>query len=121
MKPVHWTYAEVDAASDLEQGDLIEPTEPLRQIFGEVHPHFCDPKYLGFAVITQSCDMVMRPECKAQHIGLVVIRELAAILPGLLEGLCGSNFENVFKAEMKHEAKKMLQRILNQNEQAMGL
>src|SRR5258706_280043 len=119
MTPVHWTYTEADAGSDLEQGDIIEPTEPLRSVFRDVHPHFCDPKYLGFAVLAQSCDLVMRgAECAAHHIGLVVIRELSAILSGVLAELCGTKLEGIYKAESKLEAKKLLQRILNRNEQS---
>jgi len=56
VKPqLHWTYAEILEGSDLQQGDVLQPTDELRGLFGEVHKHFCDPKYLAF----NRCDPVM--------------------------------------------------------------
>jgi hypothetical protein len=58
--PAHWTYEDFRDDSDLFQGDILEPTEDLRSILGQVHPHFLHPKYTGFLLITQSCDLVRR-------------------------------------------------------------
>ena len=76
--PSHWTYTDCCPEDDLEQGDIILPTEQLKSLFARVHQHFCDPKYVGFVVLTQSCDLVRRDDgvCKAKHITLAVVREL---------------------------------------------
>jgi hypothetical protein len=121
--PTHWTYENFDSSADLYQGDIIARTEPLLRVLGAVHRHFCDEKYLAFLVTTQTCDLVLRKRqrCKAKHINLAVIRSLEDLIPGLLEEECGSAFKGVYRLEAEDEARKLLARILNQNEQAHGI
>ena len=119
--PAHWTYADVEPAADLAQGDVIEPTSEIREILQNVHPHFLDPKYVAFVVLSQSCDLVRRPRYRGQPINLCVVRELRSIAGTLLELYCGSDIPNVFCNEDRGEARKFLERIINQNEQTVGL
>lgn len=121
--PVHWTYDKFTSESDLQQGDIIESTDNIRDLCKEVHPHFCDQKFLGFMVITQSCDLVRRKnnKCSAHYINLAVIRSLEAILPNLLDSVCIQLAPCIYANESKGEAKKLLERIFNQNEQALGI
>jgi len=73
--PNHWTYKPVSPDDDLSQGDIIARTEPVLNLLNGVHAYFCDPKYLCFIVLTQSCDLVMRgAACKARQIALGVVR-----------------------------------------------
>lgn len=123
-RPFHWTYRHIDdATSDLQQGDILYPSEELRQVFREVHPFFQDAKYLAFMVITQSCDLVRRKRstCRAKHIEICVVRDLATVLPRLLEDACGTPIKRVFRHECRRQFDELLERITNQNEQSYGL
>ena len=119
---MHWTYAKYEDGSDLEQGDILAPTDELRVVLKKVHPHFCADKYLGFAVATQSCDLVRRRggAIKARYIGIAVIRSLKQVLPWVLAEVVRPVAPGVFPASAKQEAKRFLERLFNQNEQALG-
>lgn len=119
--PTHWTYDSCTPQANLTQGDIIEPTGELRDILKIVHPHFLDPKYIGFMVLTQSCDLVRRPGYRGQHINLCVIRELGAVARTFLELYCGSGITNIFREDTRGNGRQFLQRVINQNEQAIGL
>ena len=123
QKPrLHWTYAEIADGSDLQQGDILQPHE-LRGLFGDVHKHFCDAKYLAFVVATQSCDLVRRggPEEGGKYIALATVRSLAAVTPKLLGSLARPVAPGVFIDSVKDKAHKLFERIFNQNETALGL
>lgn len=121
--PVHWTYDKFTNDADLQQGDIIESTDIIRGLCEQVHPYFCNQKFLGFMVITQSCDLVRRKrnECSAHYINLAVIRSLEDILPNLFDSVCIPIAHNLYTIESKSEARKLLSRIFNQNEQALGV
>ena len=119
--PTHWTYRAIEPGDGLFQGDIIA-REPLQELLRGIHAHFCDPKYLAFIVVTQTCDLVLRNgRCKTQYIGLAVVRTLSSILPEVLEAICRPLSPGVFSEESRVEAEKFLHRVLNQNEQAYGL
>jgi len=119
---LHWTYNTCKNEDPLRQGDIIERTNPLLELFEEVHPHFCNPKYLAFLVITQSCDLVLRKDkCEARYINLAVIRSLEEMLDTFLEKYCNKAIDGVYLSESKLDAKKLLWRIFNQNEQNLGI
>jgi len=87
----HWTYERIEKDdSPLMQGDVLWPSAELRCLFKEVHPHFCDPKYIAFIITTQSCDLVRRNgrPCKADYINLAVIRDLESCLSQFLDAVC---------------------------------
>lgn len=122
---MHWTYEEsLDPLSDLRQGDILEPTQDLKDVFSLVHPHFRNPKYSAFLIITQSCDLVRRkgkilPDI--QHISVSVVRPLESVLHDLLSQVCDRIVDKVYLKESKLYAHQLLQRIFNQNEQALGI
>ncbi len=120
--PVHWTYDDFKPEDDLFQGDILEPTEDLRRILQTVHPHFLDPKYTSFLIITQSCDLVFRKDkCNTQYINIAVIRPLEAMLHDLLAATCRAVGIGVYAKETKGLARQLLERLINQNEQSLGL
>src|SRR5688500_6799937 len=83
--PGHWTYESFDPSMELEQGDILQPTDALKQIFSDVHPHFRHDKYLGFLVATQSCDLVRRQTTpKASYVNLAAIRPLSQVIRKVL-------------------------------------
>lgn len=124
MSP-HWTYASTLEGGNLEQGDFVFPTESLRAILKEVHPHFCDDKYLGFAITTQSCDLVLRKsgEPGARYISIASVRPLKQVLASLLSQVAPPVVDGVgvFRNSSKGQVRLFLQRLFNQNEQKLGL
>jgi len=120
--PTHWTYEAFAPGSDLLQGDVLEPTGSLRSILKEVHPHFLDPKYTAFLVVTQSCDLAVRKgRFNTGYLNIAVIRPIAAVLHDFLIQVCRPVREGVYLRETKSEAYRLLERVFNQNEQALGL
>lgn len=118
----HWTYRDFLPADDLDQGDILEPTAELQAIFRDVHPHFMNPKYLSFMVITQSCDLVRRKgSCSAKYISLSVVRSLDSVIHDLLDATCMPLVPGVYLQETKGKARELLERILNQNEHQLGI
>jgi len=105
------------------QGDILWPRPELRQLFKEIHPHFCDPKYIAFTITTQSCDLVRRDgkPCKADYINLAVVRDLESCLSQFLDNVCQKVSPGVYLEGSRAEAHQLLTRILNQNEQMLGL
>jgi hypothetical protein len=105
------------------QGDILWPTDNLKNLLREVHPHFCDPKYIAFIIITQSCDLLPRDSkpCKADYINLSVVRDMESCLSQFLDNVCKKVASGVYLERSKMEASQLLSRVLNQNEQALGL
>ena len=120
-------YAE--PSGDLQQGDIIQHTEALEKVLKTVHRHFLDTKYTAFIVLTQTCDLVRRNgnPCRSPYINLAVVRPLEDVLFPYLNlvcgtvRICGKDAHGVYLSEAKGKAKGLLERIINQNEQAMGL
>jgi hypothetical protein len=118
----HWTYEAFEPASDLHQGDILWPTAELMGLFKEVHPHFCQDKYLAFMVITQSCDLAVRAGFPStRYINLAVVRSLSEVLRSLLDTACKPLKPGLYPAKRKNDAVALLQRLFNQNEQKLGL
>lgn len=121
---LHWTYEDIEPThKDLKQGDILYPTEELREVLTHIHPHFSAPKYLAFLVSTQCCDLVRRDghSCKAGHISLAVIRDLETVIEKFLDRVCEGVSAGIYLQKSKGQGKELVNRILNQNEQAIGL
>ena len=120
--PTHWTYEAFDAGSDLLQGDVFDPTDEMRSILQQVHPHFLDPKYTAFLLVTQSCDLAIRNgRHNTKYLNIAVVRPIEAVLHDFLSHVCRPVVEGVYLQETKGEAYQLLERLFNQNEQALGL
>jgi hypothetical protein len=119
---MHWTYDELPPDSDLEQGDILRPSEELNAVLSNVHKHFCDEKYTGFLVLTQSCDLVIRNgRPKAPYIQICVIRPFRQVRIKLLESISKPVYPGAFSEECKYKFESMLRTLTNQNEQGRGL
>lgn len=109
----------------MAQGDILERSEELVGLLRRFHRHFLDPKFLAFVVVTQSCDLVrnQKRSCKASHISLAVVRSLDDVLEEYLVQNCiATGFpRGVLIEEQRSKAEQFLERLLNQNEQALGL
>lgn len=120
--PTHWTYTEVGETDDLEQGDILKPTNQLKEIFSDVHHHFLDDKYVAFLVATQSCDLVLRGgKPKAPYINISVIRPLDAVIHKLISQVSEPVRAGGYPKSAKRRAKDLLNKVFNQNEQAVGV
>lgn len=122
MNP-HWTYQAVEAGQDLEKGDIFSPIPEISDILRDVHPHFCDPKYSGFMLLTQSCDLVRRKSqaIKASYLQICVIRPLSQIRDSLFHGIAESLNNGVFSNKDRSRAVDALIKLYNQNESGRGL
>jgi len=120
---VHWTYSQPELDSDLQQGDFLVPTDELREILSDVHPHFCADKYIGFVVTTQTCDLVRRgsKSPKAHYINIAAVRSLKDTAAPLFERIARPVAKGIFLESNRVTAKEFLHRLFNQNEQALGL
>lgn len=122
---MHWTYEELKPDSDLRQGDILEPTEALTELFRDVHPHFAQKKYRGFLIVTQSCDMVRRKDkgrkCSTTHINLSVIRSLSDIISDSLKDRFGYLAPGIYDKQMEKAVRALAERLVNQNENTLGL
>lgn len=120
---VHWTYRDVESPDDdLEQGDILSPSSELRELFQKFHPHFNQDKYLGFLVASQSCDLMRRKSLpKTGYITLAAIRPLSKMMPKLISQIVPPVAPGKFPKHGAVEAKRLLERIFNQNEQGIGI
>jgi hypothetical protein len=121
--PTHWTYSEIGEDADLFQGDIIGRHPSLLGVLERVHGHFCDSKYLAYVVITQTCDLVVRKarQCKAKHINLAVVRSLEDLVPTIFPRSLIADMPAVYREEARGETEELLERLVNQNEQAHGM
>jgi hypothetical protein len=119
----HWTYRSFDATSDLEQGDLLAPTESLKALVRERAAGLRSDDSLGFMIATQSCDLVRRKRGAAvdHHISIVPVFSLRAVLPELLMTIAEPVAPGIFPTGSKYKAKQLLERLFDQNEQKLGL
>jgi hypothetical protein len=78
---VHFTYREIQAGDDLQQGDLLRRTPELDDIIDRIHPYYMNASYKRFMILTQSCDLVVRDGSpKADYISICAVRDIAEVL-----------------------------------------
>lgn len=128
--PIHFTYDSVNTEDDLYQGDIILPTEELHEVIRQIFPYFSNPKYTGFMVLSQTCDLVRGRQydpCKSLFVNLAVIRPIEDVLYLLLDRVCKKveinkkKVEGVYCRDTEYKARQLLERIANQNEHDFGL
>ncbi|MFO0837410.1 MAG: hypothetical protein U1D55_02710 [Phycisphaerae bacterium] len=107
----------------MAQGDILLPTDDLRESLNVAHRWFNDPKYLGFMVISQTCDLVRRAGdlCKTPYTEIAVVRPLRPYMLALLRQQCDWIGDRYFPATERNRANELLDRVINQNEAALGL
>lgn len=120
---LHWTYREIKKESNLEQGDILVPSPELKALLEVVHPHFAKPKYVGFLITTQTCDLVRRGdgEPKTPYINLAVIRPLAQVSEKLFAKVASPLAPGIYPKQAKGAVEENLKKLFNQNEQSLGL
>jgi hypothetical protein len=119
---MHWSYSE-KADGDLAQGDILLPTDELRKALDTAHKWFNDPKYLGFVVISQTCDLVRRSggPCKTPYIEIAVVRPFRSHVLALLRQQCDWIGDRYFPGPERNRANDLIDRIINQNEASLGI
>jgi hypothetical protein len=114
---LHFTYCNPDG-EDLQQGDVLCKTEDISSLIRQVHPHYLKDDYSHFLVLTQSCDLVRRPNCKARYITLAAVRPIEIVLQREVEKFQDriSKAAGACKQSARGNVKRFLQRLLNNNE-----
>lgn len=116
---MHFTYSEPDTSS-LKQGDILRKTPELQALIECVHPHYANPDYLYFQVLTQTCDLVRRNgECKSRYITLAAVRSLELIVRRAIEEFSEQTTFNdkVFCSERhKKSLEDVFNKLLNNND-----
>lgn len=108
----------------LEQGDLLRRTEPLLNLIRTFHPYYADHvENRYFAVLTQSCDLVLREgSCGARYIALAPVRSLRYLVSREFEGRLVNQEDGCAafgSMRAKTTIEQFLQRLFNNNEQAL--
>lgn len=79
---MHWTY-KFNTKSDLEQGDILLPTEYIQGVLERYFPYYnSHPDNQLYIVLSQSCDLALRDngKCKIDYISLAPVRPLRVII-----------------------------------------
>lgn len=110
------------APSDrLEQGDILRLSDELVVLLDRYHPYYSThPDNKFFVVLTQSCDLVPRPDgCKARYISLAPVRPLKEVVKrefdGKLENV-GSGTQPFTSHQVRANLEQFLGRLFNNNE-----
>lgn len=105
----------------LEQGDILKKSEELQSLLKQYHPYYAehsDNKF--FVVLTQSCDLVPRPDgCNARYISLAPVRPLKIILKRELDNSLeniGVGCQPFATHRVRTSLEQFLQRLFNNNE-----
>lgn len=120
---MHFTF-QAPSNPDLQQGDLLRKTDKLRQLLQEVHPHYLRTDYAYFVVLTQSCDLVRRPNgggkraCKSRYINIAAVRPLDIVVKREIERYQGplETRADICSRSKRDRVEMFLERLLNNNE-----
>lgn len=120
-KSIHFTYKQDMDREFLCQGDILEITDGLRAVLGEVHPYFLHKHYRYFMVLSQSCDLVRRDgkTCKTPYITLAAVRSYSSFLKKML--ISGKLVEEasgflLMDEKRKERAYQLIERVYNNTE-----
>jgi hypothetical protein len=117
----HWHFTYQEPKGDLQQGDLLEFTDKLKDVLDEFHPYYArhqDYKFL--IVLTQSCDLCLRDgKCSSRYITLAAVRPATTALNRELAKFQRSDLEreaNLCAEECRQYAKDFIEKLLNNNQ-----
>lgn len=113
----HFTYCKPHG--DLCQGDVLRRTPQMDELLKAVHPHYLEPDYTHFVVLTQTCDLVRRSQqgCKSRYISLAAVRPLSLVVE---RAICSKQTAieraaGVCSSEHKGWLSDFLRKLLNNN------
>lgn len=120
-RKIHFTYSQTPDKESLCQGDILDKTEELMAVLGDVHPYFLKDQYRYFIVLTQSCDLVRRDgkTCKSPYITLAAIRSLDDFLANYFIRNHLANDVNGFllmESKWRVKASQFIERLFNNTE-----
>ena len=116
----HFTYEE-PKCSDLMQGDILRLTPALETTIKEIHPRYIIKNNIFFLVLTQSCDLVRRPENPfgVPYITLAAVRPLSLLVSRKVDGLKETDInidEPVCTEKAQNKLILFMKRLFNNNE-----
>jgi len=118
----HFTYDSHLDKDNLYQGDLISRSDAIEDVLNKFHPHFySNKKNIYFTILTQSCDLVVRPgeKLKTPYITLCAVRTLKDVIEKNIKQQHLSDFEehfNVLPEKTRVKLRQFVARLLNNNE-----
>lgn len=122
---MHFTYVTRTLSDPLSQGDIISKENEFAEVVRKVHPHYyytSDYKY--FIVLTQSCDLVKRPEhgsrlCQARYVTVGAVRPLeTALAREIREVQAELESElSIAPTRRRTQVDRFLRKLLNNNEE----
>lgn len=107
---------------NLHQGDILQKTSSLTEVIAEAHKYYAEAEtYHFFMVLTQSCDLVRRGKrgAKARYITIAAMRPASIDIERLARRFAfdQSNLPlMVCRKDMEIEARKYLEKLLNNTE-----
>lgn len=118
---IHFTYKTSPDMSSLCQGDVLKPTEELKNVLRDIHPYFLNEQYKYFLVLTQSCDLVRRDgsKCKTPYITLAAITSFDDFYDNCLKVNKYAEEVNGFllmDTKQRERAYQLLERLYNNTE-----
>lgn len=114
----HFTYKNEIHRDQLCQGDLLQVTDGIKEIFRICHPYFLRDEYRYFIVLTQTCDLVLRGSCcKSKYITIAAVRSFHDYLIRATENYTKRKGDLILLEENKQASvQQLLERVLNNNE-----
>ncbi len=116
----HWLYKQESPGHTLEQGDVLQRTDPLVNLLQDYHPYYAqhaDNRF--FLVLTQSCDLVVRGgTCAARYIAIAPVRPLKAIVQREFDAkLKRIDVGDPYASDVvRSDVERFLARLFNNNE-----
>ena len=108
MNNTHFTYNNEVDKSSLKQGDVLKNSNGLEKLIKKYHPHYANPEYTHFQVLTQSCDLVQRnSKCSSRYIIIAAVRSLETVIKRAIEQYAEKSveIENNIYCSKKHKDK----------------
>lgn len=126
MLPPPFTYDLRSPGDDLCQGDVLNLSDDLKLVLYPAFRHLDGPeKCARFVVLTQTCDLVRRPQrgcpapvCKSAYISLAAMRPVATILSREVARYQNDEIErqnDLCRLEYRPRVEQFVERLLNNN------
>ena len=114
----HFTYKDSVQKDHLCQGDLLQVTDEIKDVFKICHPYFLRDEYRYFIVLTQTCDLIRRGNnCKSKYITIAAVRSFQDYLIRATESYTKRSGDLILLEENNRtKVQQLLERVLNNNE-----
>ncbi|MFN3713665.1 MAG: hypothetical protein ACK4SX_08405 [Alcanivoracaceae bacterium] len=116
-------YRDQVGEKGLSQGDVLRRTDSLNEVLKRYHSYFNQQgDYRYFIVLTQSCDLAIRPDterCGSRYITIAAVRPLHRAIERYSDKLLYNKLERalgMIPENRKQKINDFLERLINNNE-----